>query len=542
MSSDFVRKEPCLACGSKDNLARYSDGHAHCFGCGHWEPPTDYIGNEDYMEDSNNMQPVQTKGFSGSIPERNISKTISAKYGVRISHGEDGRINKHYYPYYDNKTGDLVGYKERDVATKGFQLNGTNKGAGLFGQNIFKEGGKYLTITEGELDALSISEMFDGKWAVVSLKNGASGALRDVKDNLDYIESFDNVVLCFDQDEAGKEAEKAVRDIISPNKLRMVTLPMKDASDMLMNSRIKDFTESWWNAKGYTPAGIVRGEDTWEHLQKDENLVTVLYPWSALNEVTYGFRQKELVTITSGSGMGKSSVVKELEAHILNETDDNLAIIHLEESIDRSVKGLMSIEANLPIHIPKYEEMLSKEEKKELWQTAVADKNVFFYDHFGSMSEDSLLSVIRTYAKSFDCKWIILDHLSIVVSSQEGIQDERKAIDAIMTKLRKIVQETGIGLFLVSHLKRPQGKAHEEGGQVSLSELRGSAAIAQLSDIVIGLERNQQADEEKERNTTTLRVIKNRFCGLTGKAGQLLYDKETGRLKETNAPTAESFF
>jgi twinkle protein len=156
------------------------------------------------------------------------------------------------------------------------------------------------------------------------------------------------------------------------------------------------------------------------------------------------------------------------------------------------------------------------------------------------MSEDSLLSVIRTYAKSFDCKWIILDHLSIVVSSQEGVQDERKAIDAIMTKLRKIVQETGVGLFLVSHLKRPMGKAHEEGGQVSLSELRGSAAIAQLSDIVIGLERNQQADDEKDRNTTTLRVIKNRFCGLTGKAGQLIYDKDTGRLKEGG--NNEAFF
>ena len=148
------------------------------------------------------------------------------------------------------------------------------------------------------------------------------------------------------------------------------------------------------------------------------------------------------------------------------------------------------------------------------------------------MSEDSLLNVIRTYAKSFDCKWIVLDHLSIVVSDQDGILDERKAIDAIMTNLRKIVQETGIGLFLISHLRRPQGKAHEEGGQVSLSELRGSAAIAQLSDIVIGLERNQQDDDPILRNQTTLRVIKNRFSGLTGKACKLQYDSETGRLSE----------
>jgi twinkle protein len=315
---------------------------------------------------------------------------------------------------------------------------------------------------------------------------------------------------------------------------------MKDASDMLVNGKVKEFTNAWWSAESYTPAGIVRGKDTWEHLLKDENLVTIDYPWQGLNTLTYGFRAKELVTITSGSGMGKTSVVKELESYILNTTDDNLAIIHLEESIERSVKGLMSIEANLPIHIPQYERELSSEDKKELWQKSVGDKNVYFYDHFGSMSEDSLLNVIRTYAKSYDCKWIVLDHLSIVVSDQDGILDERKAIDAIMTKLRKIVQETGVGLFLISHLRRPQGRAHEEGGQVSLSELRGSAAIAQLSDIVIGLERNQQDDDPIIRNQTTLRVIKNRFSGLTGKACRLQYDSDTGRLTEVD--DEHSFF
>ena len=245
--SEFVKHEPCPACGSKDNMARWSDGHTFCFGCGYRQSAN----QEEEQQENDIMEQqtaVQVKGFNGAIPERNISKNIATKYGVRITHGEDGKINKHYYPYYEARTGDLLGYKERDVASKGFILNGTNRGAGLFGQQVFKEGGKYITITEGELDALSVSEMFDGKWAVVSLKNGASGAVRDIKDNLDYIESFDNVVLCFDNDEAGKEAVKSVRDLISPNKLRICTLPMKDASDMLMAGRVKDFNDAWWNA------------------------------------------------------------------------------------------------------------------------------------------------------------------------------------------------------------------------------------------------------------------------------------------------------
>ena len=486
---------------------------------------------------------ITPRGTSGSaIKDRRISGKITSKFGVTVSFNKEGKIDKHYYPYFDSKdTNNLIGYKERTVATKEFQIIGTNKGSGLFGQEANRSGGKYLTICEGEIDALSISEMFDGKWQVVSLKNGANSASRDIKDNLDYIESFDNVVLCFDQDPAGFEAVKAVQDIISVGKLKVCKLPMKDANEMLMNGKIKEFTNAWWSAESYTPAGIIKGQDTWEHLLKDENLVNLDYPWGGLNTLTYGFRAKELVTITSGSGMGKTSVVKELESYILNTTEDNLAIIHLEEAIETSVTGLMSIEANIPLHIPQYARELSETDKKELWQKSVGDRNVFFYDHWGSMSEDSLLNVIRSYAKSYECRWIILDHLSIVVSDQDGIADERKAIDAIMTKLRKIVQETGVGLFLISHLKRPQGKAHEEGGQVSLSELRGSAAIAQLSDIVIGLERNQQYDDPIIRNQTTLRVIKNRFSGLTGKACRLQYDSETGRLTEVTED-AEGFF
>jgi twinkle protein len=141
-------------------------------------------------------------------------------------------------------------------------------------------------------------------------------------------------------------------------------------------------------------------------------------------------------------------------------------------------------------------------------------------------------------AKALDCKIIILDHISILVSGgQHG--DERKALDEIMTKLRSLTQDTGITLFAVSHLKRPEGKAHEEGAVTSVAQLRGSASIAQLSDFVIGLERNGQADDPTERNTTYMRVLKNRFSGITGPAGALLYSGQTGRLSEYTPPEEE---
>ena len=155
---------------------------------------------------------------------------------------------------------------------------------------------------------------------------------------------------------------------------------------------------------------------------------------------------------------------------------------------------------------------------------------MFLYDHFGSCDSENLLARIRYMVRGLECKWIFLDHISIVVS---GIDDgeERRIIDNTMTKLRMLVQELGCGMILVSHLKRPKEGSHEEGGQTSLAQLRGSGAIGQLSDIVIGLERDQQ--NETKKNITKIRVLKNRFGGDTGRAGELRWDKDTGRLSES---------
>ncbi len=528
--SHFVRHEPCPSCGSKNNLARYSDGHAVCFsgGCDHYERAS----GEVIESKPKANRKLEMTGVVASIPDRRITEATCKKFGVTVEYDTAGKISKHHYPYYDKDTGAQTGTKSRIVDSKAFYASGTFDNAGLFGQQAFKGGGKYITIVEGEADALAVSEMFDGKWAVVSIRSGASGAVKDIKQNLEWLESFENVVICFDSDKAGQEASRAVLDLFTPNKAKNVQLSAKDAGEMLKERNVQGFIKEWWNAKTYQPDGIIAGLDTWDSIVAQEDIKSIPYPWSCLNDMTYGFREKELVTITSGSGMGKSQIVRELEHYLLGATDDNIGILALEEDIPKTALGIMSIEANQTLHLSRE---FSREDKKVFWDKTLGTGRIYMFDHWGSTNEDNLLSRIRYMAKGLDCKWIILDHLSIVVSDQEN-GDERKAIDSIMTKLRQLVQETGVGLFLVSHLRRPSGKAHEDGGQISLAELRGSAAIAQLSDMVIGLERDQQNKDAQVRNTTTVRVLKNRYAGLTGAACYLYYDKDTGRMIETTCP------
>jgi len=192
--------------------------------------------------------------------------------------------------------------------------------------------------------------------------------------------------------------------------------------------------------------------------------------------------------------------------------------------------SLMSLAANKPLHLPDTE--ATQKEKDDAFNQTLGTDRVYLFDHFGSSDVDNIVNRVRYLAKVVGCKYVFVDHISIIVSAQSN-GDERKAIDEIMTKLRMLVQETGISLVCVSHLKRPENKGHEEGAATSLAQLRGSGSIAQLSDMVIGLERNGQAEDEKERNTTRVRVLKNRFSGMTGPACNLLYSTHTGRMTET---------
>ena len=530
---------PCHLCGSSDAGAIYTDGHFHCFSCRQTEHAYD---GEHAHEVVNHMKPTHPKprlvhdssrldemlnGLTCSVlADRKISAAVVEKFGVRIDNVND----RHLYPY-RNGDGALIGVKTRYSRNKTFSWDGNGQTV-LFGMHLFPGGGKTITICEGEIDTMAAHQMNGSKWPTVGMPS-ATG-IKAVKDNLEYLNTFEEIYLAFDNDDAGKRATEDVANLFEPNKCKVVNLaPLKDVGEYLAEGKVEDYTRRWWNAQPFTPEGIVRGSSLWDLVSTDDDTPSVPYPYDGLQEMTYGIRVGELVTLTAGSGLGKSAVVRELMYHLLNVTEDNIGCLFLEESTKRSALGFMSMAANKPLHLPDTEK--TPEELRLAFDQTLGTDRIFLYDSFGSNSLENIIGRVRHMAKAMDCKYIVLDHLSIVVSSQEN-GDERKAIDEIVTKLRMLVQELRISLIMVSHLRRPQGQGHEDGAATSLSQLRGSAAIAQLSDMVIGLERNGQHENEVMRNTTTVRVLKNRFSGITGPATYLYYDKTTGRLTETGEP------
>ena len=530
MGIQLKAHQPCSDCGSSDGLTYYDWGSL-CYVCNesHSEARQDdkiknmtLVSNSTVTSDSRPPQPP-IEGQTLSIPDRGITRATCETYGVLTDD------DNYWFPYTD-KDGKTVAYKKRGVEEKRFSTTGDWKQARLFGQHLFNKGSsKYLTIVEGEMDALAAYQMMGSKYAVVSCRNGASAAITDAENHFEWLDSFENIVLCMDNDDQGKAAARQLAELFG-SKVKMFKFPekYKDACDFLRDENEKEFLDCWWASERFVPDGIIDGSTMWEEVSKPIEKSLVDYPFSNLNKLTYGIRDSELVTITAGSGLGKSQFVREVVYHVLNNTDQNIGLMFLEESTRKTARSIMSLYAGKPLHLPDV--AYTTEELRESFENTLGTGRLFLFDHFGSTEIDNIINRVRYMAKALKCQYIFLDHVSIVVSAQQDKQDERKAIDEIMTKLRMLAQETGICLFVVSHLKRPDGKGHEEGAATSLAQLRGSGAIAQLSDIVIGLERNGQDPDPVERHTTHVRVLKNRFSGLTGPACRLLYDLQYGRM------------
>ena len=492
----------------------YYDAHTICFSFNTWSPGEgDVVHNHQRMSTN-----VQLRGSAERLQKRRISEKVCQKYRIH----KDGNVLRFYY---FSESGVLEGCKVK-TKDKVFTYEGNVPGT-LFGQHLFPASGKRVVITEGELDAASCQEAMPG-WPMVSLPSGAASAKKSIQRAIPWLQGYEEIVLFFDNDEAGCKAAEDAASVLPPGKTKIARLEaFKDASDALQANEPEAIRRAIWDAKEYRPDGIVDGKSLLELVTTPTPPADHDYPFQGLQGKLHGIRYGELVTITAGSGIGKSSFCRELATHLLNK-GERVGYLALEESNRRTALGLMSAAVGKSLHIGEHD----RSTLTEAYQATLADWNLFLFDGFGSFDPDLIYNRIEYLATGLDARVIFLDHLSILLSGLDG--DERRMIDTTMTKLRSLVERTGVAMFLVSHLRRTSNDTnHEEGARVTLGQLRGSAAIAQLSDGVIALERNQQTTTGN--SDTTVRVLKNRYSGEVGVACNLSYDLSTCKFNETQA-------
>ena len=521
----------CPHCNSSDAYTIYDDG-AYCFSCQytskqkeeHMEIEEDSESSFTFIEDIATYK-------SYPISSRKISQHVVDYFNVKMSVNSDGKPASHFYPY--TKDGEVVAYKER-ILPKDFRTHGDFKKTELFGQ-AQAVGTKTLVITEGELDCMAVAEAFtshykDRIFPVVSLPS-ATGT-RALLDQREWVNQFESVILMLDNDEAGKKSLELCAKIIGAGKVKIAALKGKDPCEVLQSQGPNAILRAIWDAQTWSPAGIVVGEDIWSEFKARQSTESIPYPacLDGLNEKLKGIRHGEITLFTSGTGSGKSTVIKEIVLDLLDKTTDKIGLISLEESVGDTAEKFISMELRRSVMDTTN---LEDKEIRKGFDKVFGDERLVLLDHQGSVGDSSLIDKIE-YMALMGCKYLVLDHITIAVSEgTEGLSGN-EAIDKMMSDLLKVVKKHNVWLGLISHLRKAQGgtKSFEEGKLASIDDIKGSGSIKQISFDIISFARNLVADDVGERNTITFRVLKSRFTGLTGNAGAATYDINTTRLSK----------
>lgn len=472
-----------------------------------------------------------------ALSDRKLRADSLEYFGVKVGVSEiDGETPvSHYYPY--TKGGNLVGYKVRLIEGKKFWSVGSIKGCELFGwKQAIATGAKKLFITEGELDAVSLYQIFkdtnkgtpyaDSNPAVVSLAHGAGSAPRDLTGFLTEIrQHFKEIILVFDNDDPGKQAADEVVKIV-PDAL-VAHLPEKDVNDCLVKGRSKAcYAAVQFNANRPKNTRIISG-DTLHDLAKKPPEFGYTWPWRHITTATRGIRLGETIYIGAGQKAGKSEVVNTLAAHFIREHGWKVFLVKPEEANNKTYKLVAGKLAGKIFHDP------NRPFDEEAYDRAgiTMHDHLFMLNLYQHVGWESLKADIRQAAVE-GCRAIIIDPITNLTNGMEAASANTK-LQEIAQELSAMALDLNVVIFIFCHLRNPDaGPPHERGGEVLSSQFAGSRAMARSCNLMLGLEGNRDPNLPKEeKNIRTLVLLEDREFGETGRF-KLYWDDQTGLFNE----------
>lgn len=464
------------------------------------------------------------EGVPQTLNSRGLSQETCIHWGYGVAEYRGSKVQVANY----RVNGLVVAQKVR-WPNKDFRFLGNAKEAGLYGQNLWRSGAKRIVITEGEIDALSVSQAQGNKYPVVSVPNGAQGAKKSLTLQLPWLLTFEEIILFFDNDEPGVKAAQECALIFPPGKCKLAKLhpQYKDANDALKANDTGAIIEAIFGAKVFRPDGILTVADVRAAALADPEAG---FPWflEKLNTTTYGRRPAEVYAFGAGTGVGKSDLFAQQMMYDMVHLQQPVAAFMLEQGPAETLQRVCGKMEGKTFHVPdgswKREDLVAAIDKLD------GSGKFFMYDSFGATEWSVIAATIRFLAHSEGVKLFYVDHLTALAAAED---DERTGLERIMAEMASVAKELQIIIHFISHLTTPDGTPHEEGGRVTIRQFKGSRAIGYWSHFMFGLERNQQDDNEALRQVTTFRVLKDRKTGrATGQTIHLGYDSARGMLLE----------
>ncbi|QHJ80126.1 MAG: primase DnaG/twinkle, TOPRIM domain [Caudoviricetes sp.] len=554
----LLYKGSCELCGSSDARAVYSDGHSFCFACPDekdaWQPPSkDFMesigydslpvkrynspqkgGNYSVQHNEQLWSMDDHAGLFRDLTARGLTAETCKKYGYWV--GRDNKGSPVQVANYRGEDGSVVSQKIR-YPDKTFFVIGKHKVGQLYGSHLWNVSAtskfaRKIVITEGEIDMMVVDQLFGGKQPVVSLGHGAASARKTCAAAYQYLDQYDEIILMFDMDDAGRNATEEAAKVLPAGKVRVAVLPFKDADECVKEGHGEAVRDQVWNAKRWSPPTVVSAMEMKERTRaKLEVLEKGGIPFAnfeGINDKTQGMWDGDVIMVTAGSGMGKSTFCLQVMSWLHEHRPDIIkGLVILEADPETTILDMMGMANKCRIRqTPELREAIRTDGRYDKWYDELFNSDrLFLYDGFAESDTNILFESMRYMHTVHGVKLFLIDHVSIIASASEE-SDERKMLDKLMTELKKFAVKYGVVIMVVCHLKNPpKGKAHEEGRQVSITDLRGSGSLRQLSDTIIAGERNQQGDNP---NYMLFRGLKGRLCGDTGLIDAATYNKETG--------------
>lgn len=535
----------CIANGrdkTLNHLILFDDGHAYCNRCGYREgkdtytkPKVKFNNNkteEELIAETNEVPQYTT---TSHYPERKLKKLAFKHFGIRntVSQVDGETRTGTFIPIY-GKANNLQGWKII-YPNKKFNSVGNTKGeVQLLGQHVAPKSGMKLFITEGQWDMVSLYQIlyehtkpeWRDKIAVVSIKNGAASAYKELSNNQKFLDGYQEWVLCFDDDTKGREAVLKCVKYLDADKITSATFGVKDANDVLIqgNSTREAFFAAI-KAKKPKALDVVRVEDVWE-AAKVKPVMGLSFPWPSLTKLTYGIRRATTYCIGAAPKIGKTDFEYQLISHIIQVHGISVAHYDFESHPAKSAKRLAGKFMGKVFHNPNVEYKDEELEEglghlKGKWEA---------YKHDGSRDWDAVKATIKRQAA--DGIWIfILDPLTAFISQLTSSEANDK-LNEIQTDIANMNVSLGITFFIFSHVNPPKtGKPHEDGGRVLSSQFTGSRAMEKWTHYGIGIERDRNNEDDQVRNTSTHRLLYDRDFGECGHY-EAFYERDTGLYKE----------
>ena len=565
----FIRHIACPACGSSDANSLYSDNGQSCFSCNY-----KVIGDElrSKLNDKHGSRKSKVKEKTMSKPEQAIVETPKStkaviteeqiadikeetgfnsgdyrgildstykKFGVRHSFFESGEIAEQYYPV--TQSGELVGYKVRELPKSfGKSIGRTGSDCDLFMQFKFKQPGKYVVITEGEIDALSayqmiknynVSKGWDYETAVVSPTVGARSA-KQIGAQYKFFDQFDKIIISYDNDTAGQSAIEDIVKVLPKGKVYVMQMRLKDANEYLKSGNETGFISEFYNAKKYVPVNVLPSSQLYERVLAQSAVAKIPFPpfMGELNEMFVGgLPLGHIINIAADTGIGKTTFINEMIYYWIFNSPHKIGIVSMELDAGQYGEALLSRHLSKKLALIKDQsekmQFLHSDEVKakavELTVDAEGEDRFDLLDNRDGSVEE-IQDTVEELVISCGAKLIVLDPLQDVL---DGLSNEEQAM--FMKWAKGFVKSHGVTFVFINHMRKtPAG----QNGADSEQNIMGSSTIIKSASANILLKRDKMAEDPVVRNTTEISVTKNRVCGITGPAGGMYYDNETHTL------------